>query len=212
MAGKRIDMKIAVLFSGKGSNLGALISSPVRPNIELCLTDNPNAPGIINARSHNLPVFIANYEEYVNKSEFEKTVLNELRRRAINYVVLAGFMRILSADFISQYSNRIINIHPSLLPSYTGLNTHERVIKNGNRIHGVTIHFVTPQVDTGPIIAQGAIRVQPNDTPESLQERIHKLEHLMYPKVMSWIIKGQIYVNAQGKVVPPFCTGFIMED
>ncbi|WP_092483367.1 phosphoribosylglycinamide formyltransferase [Candidatus Ichthyocystis hellenicum] len=212
MAGKIIDMKIAVLFSGKGSNLGAILASSVKPHIELCLTDNPDAPGIISARSYGLPVVIANYRDYVNKSEFEQTVLNKLKKSMIDYVVLAGFMRILSTNFVSQYNHRIINIHPSLLPSYAGLNTHERVIQNGNKIHGVTIHFVTPQVDAGPIIAQGAIRVHPNDTPKSLQERIHKLEHLIYPQVISWIIKGQIYVNDQGKVIHPFCTGFFMDD
>ncbi|WP_278184350.1 phosphoribosylglycinamide formyltransferase, partial [Candidatus Ichthyocystis hellenicum] len=106
----------------------------------------------------------------------------------------------------------IVNIHPSLLPSYPGKNTHEKVFNAGNKIHGISIHFVVPEVDAGPIVAQAAMRVYQEDTPSSLESRIHKLEHWLYPKVVSWIIEGKVHVNDQGKVDIPFCTGFFMDD
>lgn len=200
----------AILFSGKGSNLKALLDSPVRSSVCVALTDNPTSPGIQYCQEHNVPLCIIDFSLYHSRALFEKEILRSLEPFCPDYIVLSGFMRIFSSFFVNHYKNCIINIHPSLLPSYKGLHTHENALKRGNTIHGVTIHFVTEELDAGPIIAQGALPIHPDDDPVSLKQRIHQLEHLMYPQVVSWILAGDFSIDPQGRVRTTHTNSFLM--
>ena len=136
--------------------------------------------------------------KYGSREEFDGALMAELRRLNPDVIVLAGFMRILTADFVRAFRGRILNIHPSLLPAYTGLNTHQRVLDAGDKVHGVSIHFVTEELDGGPVIAQAEVAVQSDDDAESLAERVQQQEHVLYPIVVRWFCEGRIQLTADG--------------
>ena len=178
-----IKKKTAVFISGRGSNLRNLIKfskkkiSPIE--IKLVISDNVKAKGLIYAKKNKIT-----YKILVDKRKilFEKKLLNYLKKNQINFICLAGFMKILSKNFINKFGNKILNIHPSLLPKYKGLNTHERVLKNKDKFSGCTVHFVNKKLDSGKIIMQKKLKILKNDNLNSLKRKILKIEHEIYPK------------------------------
>ena len=181
--------KIAVLISGNGSNLEALIDAckknVINGSIDMIISNNPDAYGIQRAKNHSIDYKIIDNNRFETREDFDRALVEELQDSNPDLIVLAGFMRILTPIMIEAFKNRIINIHPSLLPKYPGLDTHNAVIENGDLKHGVTIHFVNEVLDGGQIIAQGEISVNADETLEELKTRIHAIEHVMLPMVVS---------------------------
>ena len=188
--------KIAVLISGNGSNLEALIDAckknVINGSIDIVISNNPDAYGIQRAKNHSINYKIIDNNRFETREDFDKALVEELNDSNPDLIVLAGFMRILTSVMTEAFRNKIINIHPSLLPKYPGLDTHNSVIKNGDLKHGITIHFVNEVLDGGQIIAQGEISVNANETLEELKTRIHAIEHVMLPKVVSQFADGTI--------------------
>ena len=183
-------IKACVFISGNGSNLKSIIKNSRNYNfpikIELIISNNIKAKGLKIAKKYSIP-----YKYFSSKSKkiFERKCLFEIRKRNIKFLCLAGFMKILSNNFIRTFNNKIINIHPSLLPKYKGLNTHNRVIKNKEKFSGCTVHYVTPELDSGKIILQKKVLIDKNETPNSLKLKILKQEHSLYPKSIISIFK-----------------------
>ncbi|WP_323754595.1 phosphoribosylglycinamide formyltransferase [Marinobacter sp.] len=194
--------KIVVLASGSGTNLQALIEATRErdfPGEIIAVGCNrPGAFALERAAQANIPTFVIDHTKSDSREAFDASLMAELHRHNPDVIVLAGFMRILTADFVRAFRGRMLNIHPSLLPAYTGLNTHKRVLEAGDKVHGVSIHFVTEELDGGPVIAQSEIRVNDDDTAESLAERVQQQEHLLYPIVLRWFCEGRIQLAADG--------------
>ncbi|MCK0106403.1 phosphoribosylglycinamide formyltransferase [Marinobacter sp. S0848L] len=194
--------KIVVLASGSGTNLQALIEATRErdfPGEIIAVGCNrPGAFALERAAQANIPTFVIDHTKSDSREAFDASLMAELHRHNPDVIVLAGFMRILTSDFVRAFRGRMLNIHPSLLPAYTGLNTHKRVLEAGDKVHGVSIHFVTEELDGGPVIAQSEIRVNEDDTPESLAERVQQQEHLLYPIVLRWFCEGRIQLAANG--------------
>lgn len=197
-------MKIAVLISGNGSNLQALIDHQAKHpdifEIALVVSNRPNAFGLQRALEHQIPTKVIDHTDFPDRESFDAQVQNTLDAHAIKLVVLAGFMRILSAGFTEHFLGRMLNIHPSLLPKYQGLNTHQRAIDAGDSEHGLSVHFVTPELDGGPVILQAKTDIFDNDSAQTLQSRIHQLEHQAYPLVVEWYAQGRLALQ-DGKVI-----------
>ena len=183
-------IRSCVFISGKGTNLESLIKSsrsydfPIK--IELIISNKKKAPGLKIAKKHSIPF---KFFSSLNQKKFERKCLNELRKRKIKFLCLAGFMKILSKNFIKDFGYKIINIHPSLLPKYKGMGTHKKVLKNKDKYSGCTVHFVTPKLDSGKIILQKKILVDKKETESSLKNKVLKIEHSIYPKSIISIFK-----------------------
>ena len=195
--------KIVVLISGDGSNLEAIAKACQTGNIpatiELVISNQPNVKGLDRAKKLNLMSKVIEHQQCNSREEFDQVLLKQILPIEPDLVVLAGFMRILSADFTKALSGKLINIHPSLLPNYPGLNTHKKAIQNGDLVHGISVHYVNNDLDGGPIITQGALKIDPSQSETKLINRIHKIEHAVYPKVIADIAKG--YISLQGDQV-----------
>jgi formyltetrahydrofolate-dependent phosphoribosylglycinamide formyltransferase len=180
--------RVAVLISGRGSNMKALIDAAKAPDypaeIVLVVSNKADAGGLDSARAANIPVAVV---DQTKRSEMEAAIQRHLAAAGIELIALAGFMRILSADFVRQWDHRIINIHPSLLPAYPGLDTHARALAAGETRHGCSVHFVTAGVDEGPVIAQAELPIHPGDTPDTLAARVLVEEHKLYPKALAMV-------------------------
>tara|TARA_B100000212_G_scaffold250594_1_gene191754 strand:- start:368 stop:1015 length:648 start_codon:yes stop_codon:yes gene_type:complete len=191
--------KIVVLISGSGSNLEAIAKACQTGNIpatiELVISNQPNVKGLDRAKKFHLMSKVIEHQKYSSREEFDQALLEQILPIEPDLVVLAGFMRILSNSFTEALSGKVINIHPSLLPEYPGLNTHKQAIENGDLMHGISVHYVNSELDGGPIITQGALRIDPSQTEAKLVNRIHKIEHAVYPKVIADIAKGYITLN-----------------
>ena len=190
---------IVVLISGNGSNLQSIIdscsdSSP-KIDIRAVLSNNPTAYGLERASKAGIATAVVNHRDYPDRESFEAALIAEIDRQQPALVVLAGFMRILTANFVNHYLGRLINIHPSLLPLYPGLNTHQRAIENSDSEAGATVHFVTPEVDGGPIIIQAHVPVQPGESSDNLASRVLVQEHIIYPKAIRWIAQGRLQIR-----------------
>jgi phosphoribosylglycinamide formyltransferase-1 len=196
-------LKVAVLISGRGSNLQALIDafgpkvadSPVK--IALVLSNRPEAPGLERAATAGLKTEIVDHKAFQNREDFDVAMDREIRAAGAEFVALAGFMRLLTAQFVTTWKDRLINIHPALLPAFPGLNTHRRALEAGVRFHGATVHFVRNETDTGPIIAQSVVAVRPDDTEETLAARVLDSEHRLYPLALRLIAEGQVRVEGE---------------
>lgn len=181
--------RIVVLISGQGSNLQALIDAEQGNqlhggHIVAVISNRPDAFGLERARRAGIPTEVLSHKDFPERADFDAALMARVDAHRPDLVVLAGFMRILTPAFVHHYAGRLINIHPSLLPKYPGMNTHARVIEAGEVEHGATVHFVTEGVDEGPIILQGRVPVLPDDTPETLQQRVHAIEHKIYPEAV----------------------------
>jgi phosphoribosylglycinamide formyltransferase-1 len=193
-------LRIAVLISGRGSNMLAIARAcaegRIAGRIVLVLSDVPDAGGIQAARDLGLTAetvpFVPQSDRQAAKQVFETALARRLEGSKPDLVVLAGFMRVLSADFVARFPGRILNIHPSLLPAYKGLHTHERVLASGEREHGASVHYVTAALDDGPLLLQARVPVLPGDTTETLSARVQRQEHIIYPQVIQWIAEGRL--------------------
>ena len=189
-------IRIVVLVSGDGSNLQALIDSVhsgrIRAQIVGVICNVPSAYALERARLAGISTQVVDHRQFTDRASFEVEVSNVIQEWRAELILLAGFMRVLTPAFVNRYSGQMINIHPSLLPAYRGLNTHARVLATGDRMHGCSIHFVTSDLDAGTVIAQAVTNVLPTDDLPTLTQKVHKLEHYIYPLVVSWIAAGRI--------------------
>ncbi|HEX5392326.1 MAG TPA: phosphoribosylglycinamide formyltransferase [Rhodocyclaceae bacterium] len=181
-----------ILISGRGSNMEALLDADLPGRCAAVISNRADAPGLAFAQAKGVPTRVVDHKAHANREAFDQALMAEIDALKPDLVVLAGFMRILTDGFVRHYEGRLINIHPSLLPSFTGLRTHEAAIEAGVRIHGATVHFVTPALDVGPIIIQAAVPVLPGDTAETLGERVLVQEHIVYPRAVGWFMEGRL--------------------
>ena len=198
-------LKVGVLISGSGTNLQALIDDCARPDagseIVLVLSNRADAFGLTRAERADLPQRTIDHRGYDSREAFEQALTEALEARGAELVCLAGFMRVLTADFVERWRDRLINIHPSLLPAFKGLDTHARAIEAGVRIAGCTVHFVRPEVDNGPIVVQAAVPVLPDDTAETLAARVLREEHRCLPLAVRLIAQGRVSLVGERCVV-----------
>ena len=187
---------IVILISGRGSNMQAIVEANLPVHIAAIMSNQPEAEGLRYAQSKNIPTTAIDHRAHISRASFDAELMHAIDRYAPDLVVLAGFMRILTDDFVYHYAGRLINIHPSLLPAFPGLATHQRALDAGVKIHGCTVHFVTPVIDHGPIVAQAAVPVRFDDTHETLAARVLEQEHRIYPQAIRWFAQDQLAVCA----------------
>jgi phosphoribosylglycinamide formyltransferase 1 len=194
---------IVVLISGRGSNMEALVQACARERwparIAAVISNRPAAAGLAFAESHGIATAVVDHKAFAEREAFDAALAQAIDRFEPALVVLAGFMRVLGADFVGRYAGRLLNIHPSLLPSFAGLHTHERAIAAGCKWHGATVHFVTAALDHGPIVIQAAVPVQAQDTPQVLATRVLAREHEIYPRAVRWFVEGALVMD-EGRV------------
>ena len=188
---------IVVLISGKGTNLQALIDASHRSSytISAVISNTAEAIGLNRAKISGIDTYVIEQESFDSKLEFEESLSTRISEINPKLIVLAGFMKVLSPQFVKLFRGKIINIHPSLLPEYPGLNTHQRVLEDKKKIHGMSVHLVTEDLDGGPVIAQDSVHVLPDDTIESLAKRVLEREHIIYPKVVESLAIGKIQLS-----------------
>ena len=193
--------RVVVLISGRGSNLSAILEAAAAPDypaaVVAVIANKADAPGLQLAAAAGVATEIVPSQGVTDRTVYDQSLQDAIDRYVPDLIVLAGFMRILTADFVNHYAGRMINIHPSLLPSFTGLHTHQRALDAGVHLHGCTVHFVTAELDHGPMIAQAAIPVWPDDTVASLAARVLAEEHRVYPAVVRWFAEGRLKVVGQ---------------
>ncbi len=195
-------LSVVVLISGSGSNLQAFIdrSSELNISIKAVISNIAEAYGLERAKTANIPAIAVPHGDFASREDFDASLANHIHKYQPDLIILAGFMRILSADFVTAFKDKIINIHPSLLPKYKGLNTHQRAIEAGDEFHGASVHVVTPELDDGPVIIQGQLPIKEDATAESLQQQIHVIEHQIYPQAVKWIANGDVIIQ-NGQVI-----------
>jgi phosphoribosylglycinamide formyltransferase-1 len=197
-------LALAILISGSGSNLQAIIDAiengELDAEIKSVVCNNPRAYGLQRAAKHGLPTRVVDHHDYPDRERYDAELRQYLQSLSPDYIVLAGYMRILSPSFIDAFEHRILNIHPSLLPAYKGLDTHRRALQNGENRHGVSIHLVTAELDDGPILLQASYPIEAGDSVEDLQARGHRLEHQMYPKLLGWISESKLIIDSDGRI------------
>lgn len=188
---------IVVLISGNGTNLQALIDAEKNYDYKICgvISNNKDAYGLIRAREAHIPRTVISHTQYATRDAFDQELQHIIMQYSPRLILLAGFMRKLGKNIVRHFAGRMINIHPSLLPKYPGLNTHEKALTAQDQEHGVSIHFVTEELDAGPIICQAKLKILPNDTVQSLEQRIHVLEHKAYPLTAQWFAEGRITLD-----------------
>ena len=188
-----------MLISGSGSNLQAIIDAietgKLKARIAAVISNRPDAFGLQRARDHGINAIALDHKQFDSRESFDEQLQQEIDAHAPDIIVLAGYMRILSESFIEHFAPNMLNIHPSLLPKYPGLNTHQRALDNGDELHGVSIHVVTPELDAGPVILQGHFPIGPDDDAASLQQKGHRLEHQMYPLVIQWLSEKRLQLT-----------------
>lgn len=191
--------RITVLVSGRGSNLGALVASEragaLKGTVTHVISNRPGAGALDLAREHGIATSVIDHRDFASRDAFDAALVAEIDRTDPDLVVLAGFMRVLGRAAVEHYAGRLVNIHPSLLPAYPGLHTHRRALADGVAMHGCTVHFVTPEVDVGPIIAQSALAVHRDDDEASLAERVLALEHRLLPAAVGWFCEGRLVID-----------------
>jgi phosphoribosylglycinamide formyltransferase-1 len=195
-------LKVGILVSGRGSNMAALIDAAAAadyPAEIACVVSNvADARGVTTARTAGIETAVIPHGGFPDRETFDRAVSAVLEKQGVELVVLAGFMRILSAGFVRHYQGRLFNIHPSLLPKYKGLHTHQRVLEAGDTEHGCSVHFVTEELDGGPLVVQAVIPVELHDTPQSLAQRVHAREHQIYPMAVRWFAEGRLTLDDRG--------------
>lgn len=193
-----------VLISGGGSNLQAFIdqisTGDLPLNIKLVISNNDDVYGLERAKTAGIRAACIDHREFESRSHFDRALMIEIDKAKPDVVILAGFMRILTPEFVNHYENKLLNIHPSLLPKYPGNNTHQRALDAEDDWHGISVHYVVAEVDAGPVILQGRIPIKNDDTPDTLQQRIHKIEHILYPQAVKWFAQDRLNI-LNGKVL-----------
>ncbi len=191
-------INVAVLASGSGTNFQAIIDADIKAaNIAVLVCNNPGAYAVKRAEKHGIPVELVDHKDFDTREGFERQVVTRLRKYEAGLVVLAGFMRVLTPFFVSRFKNRIINIHPALLPSFPGVHAARQAIDYGAKLTGCTVHFVDEGVDTGPIILQSAVPVEDNDTEDSLLSKIHTEEHRIFPQAVQLFCEGKLSIEGR---------------
>lgn len=186
---------LVILISGRGSNMQALLNADLNADRMVVISNNPQAEGLQIARQQGVETCVIDHRDFKDRQDFDEVLAGKIAEFQPKLVALAGFMRILSDNFVRRYQDRLINIHPSLLPAFPGLATHARALHDGVKIHGCTVHFVTPQLDHGPIIIQAAVAVLPEDTEASLANRVLQQEHRIFPQAVRWFMNDQVKVT-----------------
>ncbi|MDD2775311.1 MAG: phosphoribosylglycinamide formyltransferase [Gallionella sp.] len=194
--------KIVILISGRGSNMQALLRANLPCAVAAVISNRASAEGLNFAASQGIPTAVVSHQEYPTRAAFDVALAKVIDQYQADFVILAGFMRILTPEFVEHYQGRLVNIHPSLLPAYTGLHTHARALQDDIKIHGCTVHFVTADLDHGPIIIQAAVPVLCDDTEDVLSDRVLLEEHRVYPQAVRWLCDGEVSL-IEGKV--KFC-------
>ncbi|WP_434660880.1 phosphoribosylglycinamide formyltransferase [Paraburkholderia sp. A3BS-1L] len=198
---------LVILISGRGSNMEAIVRAceneawPAR--IAAVVANRPDAAGLAFAASHGIATAVVDHRQYPDRASFDTALAQVIDSHAPDLVVLAGFMRVLTEGFVQRYSGRMLNIHPSLLPSFPGLKTHEKAIDAGCRVHGATVHFVTPTLDHGPIVMQSAVPVRTGDDAAALAARVLKTEHVIYPRAVRWFVEGRLALDGERVTLTP---------
>ena len=194
-----MSCRVVVLLSGRGSNFRAIAEAQLPIDIVAVVGNRPQAAGLAYARERGLTAVALDHTEHPDRAAFDALLADEVARHRPDLVVLAGYMRILSPAFIARFEGRLLNIHPSLLPAFPGLKTHERALAEGVKIHGCTVHFVTAELDHGPIVIQAAVPVRADDTAAALAARVLEQEHRIYPQAIRWFAEGRL-LNRHGRV------------
>jgi phosphoribosylglycinamide formyltransferase 1 len=195
--------RIAVLLSGRGSNLAALLRNDLSGDIVLVGSNKADAKGLDIAREAGIATFALSHNSFASREAFDAALVEQLNQARVDLVVLAGFMRILTPVFTNAFAGRLINIHPSLLPSYPGLDTHERALADGVKLAGCTVHFVTSELDSGPIIAQAAVNVDDHDTPDTLAAKVLVQEHQIFPYAVRLFCEDRLRVDGKRVLILP---------
>lgn len=194
-------LKLAVLISGRGSNLQSLIDACAQPDypaqIVTVFSNRPEAYGLERAADAGIPASGIDHKAFKNKADFEAVLDDAITQSGAELICLAGFMRLLSSEFMTKWAGKVINIHPSILPSFKGLHTHKQTLDAGVKIAGCTVHFVVPEMDAGPIIVQAAVPVLPGDDEKALANRVLEQEHQVYPRAVQWIAEGRVSIDGQ---------------
>jgi phosphoribosylglycinamide formyltransferase-1 len=195
---------IVILISGRGSNMMAIAQACAcegwNARIAAVISNRPDAAGLADAARQGIATTVVDHRAHADRAAFDAALAEAIDAFAPDLVVLAGFMRILSAEFVNRYPARMLNIHPSLLPAFSGLHTHRRAIAAGCKLAGATVHVVTPELDHGPIVAQAAVPVLEGDTEETLAARVTAAEHILYPRVVRWWVDGELDFNGAGRI------------
>ncbi len=195
---------IVILISGRGSNMMAITEACAaegwNARIAAVISNKPDAAGLADAARRGITTAVVDHRAHADRAAFDAALAEAIDAFAPDLVVLAGFMRILSAEFVNRYAGRMLNIHPSLLPAFSGLHTHRRAIAAGCKLAGATVHVVTPELDHGPIVAQAAVPVLEGDTEETLAARVTAAEHILYPRVVRWWVDGELDFNGAGRI------------
>ena len=192
---------LVILISGRGSNMEALLHAKLPCRVAAVISNKADAEGLRIARAQGIATAVVSHRDHPDRASFDTALAKEIDRHQPDLIVLAGFMRILTPAFVERYAGRLINIHPSLLPAYTGVDTHARALQDGVKIHGCTVHFVTADLDHGPILIQAAVPVLHDDTPQTLAARVLHEEHRILPQAVRWMCHGQARLSTDGRVV-----------
>ncbi len=191
---------IVILISGRGSNMEAILDAGLPLNISAVISNRPDAGGLATAARHGVPTCVVDHKAHATRDAFDAALAESIDAFAPDYIVLAGFMRVLTEGFVKRYPRRIVNIHPSLLPAFPGLHTHRQALATGVKIHGATVHLVTPTLDHGPIIIQAAVPVLTDDDEVALAQRVLTQEHCIYPQALRWLAEGRVRFTADDVV------------
>ncbi|CAN0623031.1 Phosphoribosylglycinamide formyltransferase [Burkholderia multivorans] len=208
--------KLVILISGRGSNMEAIVRAcaqeqwPAR--IAAVIANRPDAAGLAFAASHGIATAVVDHRAFDGRDSFDAALAAEVDRFGADLVILAGFMRILTPAFVKRYEGRMLNIHPSLLPSFKGIHTHQQALDAGVALHGATVHFVIPELDSGAIVAQGAVPVREGDDAGALAKRVLAVEHVLYPRAVRWFVDGRLRLEAGRAVVAPDEARWIFAD
>ncbi|WP_175926966.1 phosphoribosylglycinamide formyltransferase [Burkholderia cepacia] len=208
--------KLVILISGRGSNMEAIVRACAQERwpaeIAAVIANRPDAAGLAFAASHGVATAVVDHRSFDGRDSFDAALAAEIDRFAPDLVVLAGFMRILTPVFVRRYEGRLLNIHPSLLPSFKGIHTHQQALDAGVALHGASVHFVIPELDSGAIVAQGAVPVRAGDDAAALAQRVLAVEHVLYPRAVRWFVEGRLRLENGRAVVAPEEARWIFAD
>ncbi len=187
--------RIVILISGRGSNMLSILDANLPAEVAAVISNRRDAPGLASARARGIEALAIEHRDYATREAFDAALAEKIDEFSPDYVILAGFMRILGNDFVRRYAGRLLNIHPSLLPAFPGTATHKRALEEGVKIHGCTVHFVTEKLDHGAVVIQAAVPVLEADTEETLATRVLKQEHRIYPEAIRWLVSGRLKIE-----------------